>query len=190
MICFDFDGKIKKYNSPEEIIDEFYSKAPGILPEAQGLPRERTTSAIREAVGPGPLCQDDHQQGAGGVQPQKGGHRRRIAREGILAFPQGDKAKAAGDTEDVEDNDEAEVETGASTDYDYLLSMAIWSLTKERIEKLLQQASDKEKELSALLELTPVQIWNSDLGRFLEEWEKDCQEWDNKAMFDSSGKVQ
>ncbi|KAI0277649.1 hypothetical protein BC826DRAFT_1113787 [Russula brevipes] len=39
MICFDFDGKIKKYNSPEEIIDEFYSKAPGILPEAQGLPR-------------------------------------------------------------------------------------------------------------------------------------------------------
>jgi len=26
MICFDFDGKIKKYNSPEEIIEEFYPK--------------------------------------------------------------------------------------------------------------------------------------------------------------------
>jgi DNA topoisomerase-2 len=26
MICFDFEGKIKKYNSPEEIIDEFYPK--------------------------------------------------------------------------------------------------------------------------------------------------------------------
>ena len=24
MVCFDFDGKIKKYNSPEEIIDDFY----------------------------------------------------------------------------------------------------------------------------------------------------------------------
>lgn len=24
MMCFDFDGKIKKYNSPEEIIEEFY----------------------------------------------------------------------------------------------------------------------------------------------------------------------
>lgn len=24
MICFDADGKIKKYNSPEEIIEEFY----------------------------------------------------------------------------------------------------------------------------------------------------------------------
>ncbi len=26
MICFNFDGKIKKYNSPEEIIEEFYPK--------------------------------------------------------------------------------------------------------------------------------------------------------------------
>jgi DNA gyrase/topoisomerase IV subunit A len=26
MICFDFEGKIKKYSSPEEIIDEFYPK--------------------------------------------------------------------------------------------------------------------------------------------------------------------
>ena len=26
MMCFDFDGKIKKYNSPEEISEEFYPK--------------------------------------------------------------------------------------------------------------------------------------------------------------------
>jgi len=26
MICFDFEGKIKKYTSPEEIIEEFYPK--------------------------------------------------------------------------------------------------------------------------------------------------------------------
>lgn len=24
MMCFDFEGKIKKYNSPEEVIEEFY----------------------------------------------------------------------------------------------------------------------------------------------------------------------
>ena len=24
MMCFDFDGKIRKYNSPEEIIEDFY----------------------------------------------------------------------------------------------------------------------------------------------------------------------
>ena len=26
MMCFDFDGKIKKYNTPEEIIEDFYPK--------------------------------------------------------------------------------------------------------------------------------------------------------------------
>jgi DNA topoisomerase-2 len=81
-----------------------------------------------------------------------------------------------------------------------------------QIEKLLQQAADKEKELLALLELTPIQIWNTDLDRFLEEWEvsvqrsvaafslsvymhdiylmrqKACQEWEDKAVVDSSGK--
>lgn len=40
-----------------------------------------------------------------------------------------------------------------------------------QIEKLLQQAADKEKELLVLLELTPIQIWNTDLDRFLEEWD-------------------
>jgi hypothetical protein len=44
-----------------------------------------------------------------------------------------------------------------------------------QIEKLLQQAADKEKELLALLELTPIQIWNTDLDRFLEEWEVSVQ---------------
>jgi hypothetical protein len=31
--------------------------------------------------------------------------------------------------------------------------------------------ADKEKELLALLELAPIQIWNTDLDRFLEEWD-------------------
>jgi DNA topoisomerase-2 len=26
MICFDFDGKIKKYDSPEHVLEEFYPR--------------------------------------------------------------------------------------------------------------------------------------------------------------------
>ena len=104
-------------------------------------------------------------------------------------FPKVAKAKAAGENEDAEE-EEPEVATGTSTDYDYLLGMAIWSLTKEKvrmspscdnrvlknltflqIEKLLQQAADKEAELLALLELTPIKIWNTDLDHFLAEWD-------------------
>jgi DNA topoisomerase-2 len=54
-------------------------------------------------------------------------------------FPKVPKAKAAGETEDAEEgaNDEAEEATtgGTSTDYDYLLGMPIWSLTKEKVRR-------------------------------------------------------
>jgi DNA topoisomerase II len=50
------------------------------------------------------------------------------------------KAKAAGETEesDGEANDEAEAEeasSGTSTDYDNLLAIVIWSLTKEKVRR-------------------------------------------------------
>ena len=55
-------------------------------------------------------------------------------------FPKVAKAKAAGETEDVVEEDEDEEESGSGSksaaglsDYDYLLGMAIWSLTKEKV---------------------------------------------------------
>jgi DNA topoisomerase-2 len=55
-------------------------------------------------------------------------------------FPKVAKAKTTAEGEDAEDNDEAEeagAASGASTDYDYLLSMPIWSLTKEKVRNAL-----------------------------------------------------
>lgn len=51
-------------------------------------------------------------------------------------FPKVTKAKAAGETEDVvnpDEDEEAAEDAPGSTDYDYLLGMAIWSLTKEKV---------------------------------------------------------
>jgi len=54
---------------------------------------------------------------------------------GFRPFPKVSKAKAAGETEEVipdPDEDEAE-EEGTGADFDYLLGMQIWSLTKEKV---------------------------------------------------------
>jgi DNA topoisomerase-2 len=46
-------------------------------------------------------------------------------------FPKTQKAKEAGENEDVmEEQDE-----GKAGDYDYLLGMAIWSLTREKVSR-------------------------------------------------------
>lgn len=81
------------------------------------------------------------------------------------------KIAKAKSTDQEDDEDEEQEEAGADSDFDYLLGMAIWSLTKEKIDKLLQQAGDKEAELLLLLEKTPNDLWNKDLDDFLVEWE-------------------
>lgn len=48
--------------------------------------------------------------------------------------------------------------------------MAIWSLTKERVEKLLQRVGDKEQEIDALIKLSVKDLWNRDLDEFIAEW--------------------
>ena len=48
--------------------------------------------------------------------------------------------------------------------------MAIWSLTNERVEKLLKQIGDKQTEIDELIKLSKEDIWNKDLDDFMEEW--------------------
>lgn len=48
--------------------------------------------------------------------------------------------------------------------------MAIWSLTKERVEKLSKQIGDKEAEIDKTIKLTREDLWNSDLDAFVNEW--------------------
>ena len=57
-------------------------------------------------------------------------------------------------------------------EYDYLLNMNLWSLTYEKIEELLKQKEQKEKELD-ILEKTEVEtLWDNDLNSFEEELDK------------------
>ncbi|KAF7987881.1 hypothetical protein HCN44_003744 [Aphidius gifuensis] len=71
--------------------------------------------------------------------------------------------------EDDENNDETEEinETPDAVDYDYLLGMAMWSLTKEKIDELLKKRDDKKTELDILKSKTPKTIWRDDLDALL-----------------------
>jgi len=93
-----------------------------------------------------------------------------LRKRNFRPFPKIKKAKSAGETEEVVEGEEEE-EQGSNSDYDYLLGMPIWSLTTEKVEKLLKERDQKEIELTALLETTPHQLWDKDLDAFLAEHE-------------------
>lgn len=65
-----------------------------------------------------------------------------------------------------------------TTGYDYLLGMAIWSLTLERVEELKRQNQVKTEELNNLLKLSIEEMWSRDLDAVeaeldaIDEWEE------------------
>ena len=48
--------------------------------------------------------------------------------------------------------------------------MAIWSLTKERVERLQKQIGEKEVEIDTLIKLSKEDLWKRDLDDFINEW--------------------
>ncbi len=64
-----------------------------------------------------------------------------LRRHKFRPFPKSVGAKASGETEPAADGDEEDDEadaSGSSSDFDYLLGMAIWSLTKEKVHSLIE----------------------------------------------------
>jgi DNA gyrase/topoisomerase IV subunit A len=58
-----------------------------------------------------------------------------------------------------------------NSSYDYLLSMAIHSLTKERYEELLKQVSENEVETKRIEAIKPIDMYKSDLKELKKKLE-------------------
>lgn len=56
--------------------------------------------------------------------------------------------------------------------FDYLLGMTMWTLTKEKKDELLRQRDEKVAELKRLQVRTPVSLWKEDLDNLLNELNK------------------
>jgi len=60
--------------------------------------------------------------------------------------------------------------------YKYLTSMPISSVIEENIDKLEKECCLKEKELSAIIKKTEINMWNDELVEFLKQYEIYCRE--------------
>ncbi|KAL8691878.1 MAG: hypothetical protein Q9218_002983 [Villophora microphyllina] len=74
-----------------------------------------------------------------------------------------------------EEENEEDIAIGASS-YDYLLGMPLWSLTKERVDKLEQMIGDRELEIDKLLKMSREDLWKVDLDDFINEWRFQLQD--------------
>ncbi|CAH9108152.1 unnamed protein product [Cuscuta epithymum] len=166
MHLFDSKGVIKKYDTPEQIMEEFfivrlefYAKRKAILLEFLETELLKLDNKVRFILGV--------VRGEIIVSNRKRAELLEELREkGFTPFPK--KAKAVAESsEDAEENEESSSQVAAAnakaSDYDYLLSMAIGTLTLEKVQELCAEKGKLDAEVECMRKATPKSLWMKDL---------------------------
>ncbi|XP_061109573.1 DNA topoisomerase 2-beta isoform X2 [Conger conger] len=77
--------------------------------------------------------------------------------------------------EDADANDsDGSVDSGSSSgpNFNYILGMPLWCLSKEKVEELLKQRDSKKGELNELQRKSSEDLWKQDLAVFIEELDR------------------
>ncbi|QCD95617.1 DNA topoisomerase II [Vigna unguiculata] len=186
MHLFDAEGKIKKYDSPEEILEEFFPlrldyyerRKNYILNNLERLLLV-LDNKVRFILGvvSGEIIVNNRKNADLVIELQQKGFTP-MPRKGKSAEP---VVAGANDEEEQEDDNSTEQETGnleaaKRGDYEYLLAMSIRTLTFESVQKLLAEKAEKEKEFEILKATPSKSMWLRDL----DELEKKLDEIDSK----------
>ncbi|KAG8994735.1 DNA topoisomerase 2 [Tulasnella sp. JGI-2019a] len=178
MMAFDSNLKLRKYTSPEEIIEDFfplrlqyYQKRKDFLCDELRNVWDKLTNQAR-------FVQMIVDKKLVVSRKKKADLVAELHDLQFKPIAKPSKAKAAKGNEPAmmaaagDDDEEEEGTRNVANVFDYLLSMPIWSLTEEKVVKLLRERDAKEEELNVLLMVKPSDIWERELDQLLDEFEK------------------
>ncbi|OMJ19226.1 DNA topoisomerase 2 [Smittium culicis] len=190
MVCFDREGRIKKYDSPEAIITEFYplrlryyQLRKDALIAQLSEEWERLNNRARfvlEIIQKKLVVQNRKRNDIieelfnRGYKPfPKAAKKAVVSSDDPSNKSFGNEDESSGESENESNANNAQKnKLGVSaSDYDYLLSMPIWNLTYEKFEKLNKERDDCQARLDSLLAKSPKYLWSSDLDEFITNWE-------------------
>lgn len=187
MVLFDSKGCLRKYETPEEILKEhfelrlsFYQRRKSYLEGLLGAESSRLENQARfilEKIDNKIVIENKKK-----VDMIRTLQERNYDSDPVKSWKEAQKTAEEEEEERQESNSDSEEEGTSATsaaDYDYLLGMSLWSLTREKKEELLKKRDDKRAELAAIQAKTPSDLWRDDLDIFmtaLDEVEKKEQE--------------
>ncbi|KAE9383266.1 DNA topoisomerase II [Gymnopus androsaceus JB14] len=133
MICFNLDGKIRKYDSPEAILEEFYPARLAYYQKRKDHLSGEMSKVLDRLNNQARFIQMIVDRKLSVSARKKADIVVDLKAHNFTPFPK-KKAGAKEDEAEGENEDEEEAEVAGSTsDYDYLLNMPIYSLTKEKV---------------------------------------------------------
>lgn len=155
MVCFDSEGKIKKYDSPLQVITDFYNTRLRYY----GIRKEHRLNTIKEEL-------------------NKLENRVRFVKEVISGRLKINNRPSNDLIRELEDMKFDNIDN-----FEYLLGMKISSLTKEKVEKLLKECEEKRVEFETLFKKSTYDLWKEDLDKFEVAYKKVLE--DETAEYDA-----
>uniref|UniRef100_A0A3Q2U469 DNA topoisomerase 2 n=1 Tax=Fundulus heteroclitus TaxID=8078 RepID=A0A3Q2U469_FUNHE len=175
MVLFDQVGSLKKYESVQDIFKDFFELRMkyyvlrkdwlvGML-GAESSKLSNQARFILEKIQGTLVIENKPKKELIRMLQQMG-----YDSDPVKAWKQA-QGKNEEELEDVEEEG-TEKEDNSGPDYNYLLSMPMWFLTKEKKEELCRQRDNKLTELNTLMKKAPADLWRADLAAFSEELER------------------
>merc|ERR1719369_2737496 len=190
MVLFDHLGCLKKYETVEQIMKEFYDLRLSMY-EKRKKYMEGTLGAEASMLSNRARFILEKCDGTLKIENKKKKVMiDELTRSGYDSDPvKAWKKSQANHQEEEEGENEDEDEPkekddGKGPDYDYLLGMPMWNLTQEKKDKICKQRHTKNTELKKLKATTINTMWTKDLDEFiakLDEVEKQEKKEINEA---------
>ncbi|KAJ3222418.1 DNA topoisomerase 2 [Clydaea vesicula] len=162
MVCFDAEGRIQKYDTTESILKEFFSlrlqfyqRRKAYMLEQLAQEWTKLDNKVRFVL--------EIIEGTLIISNRK--------KADIISELKKKKYTAILKVKDLQKDAPEDLESQGDNGYDYLLSMPIWSLTLEKVQKLIDEKNQKDTEVLLLTKQTPQDLWRTDLDHFLQKWE-------------------
>ncbi|CAJ1382282.1 unnamed protein product [Effrenium voratum] len=168
MYLFDAKGKLKKYESPEEILRDFAEVRLGMYEKRKA---HRMGQLMAEAAVLSEKARFIRLILDGQLQVEDRANAQVCADMRQLGLRTKQELEAGEDEEMPRKRrklKEERVDLAGSEGYAYLLKLKLWSLTEEKVAKLMQQLELQRRQLDELKATTLQQLWERDLVK-LEE---------------------
>ncbi|XP_034561189.1 DNA topoisomerase 2-beta isoform X2 [Notolabrus celidotus] len=182
MVLFDQMGCLKRYDSVQDILREFfelrlhyYKLRKDWMLGSLGAEASKLSNQARfvlEKIGGKITIENKSKRELIRMLVQKG-----FESDPVVAWTKAQEKALEEDPEDANDNgndSDSSVDSNSTSgpNFNYILNMPLWCLSKEKVDDLLKQRDQKRSELNDLQRKDPEDLWKEDLAVFIEELDK------------------
>ncbi|KAJ1892411.1 DNA topoisomerase 2, partial [Kickxella alabastrina] len=183
MVCFDREGRLRRYATPEEIIEDFYPLRLRYYQLRKENMAEKLGHDLQMANNRARFVMEIIEKKLIVNNRKRADIIKELRDRGYASMPKAIKPVVAGDPDS-----EQGANADQPSDYDYLLVMPIWNLTQEKVEKLLKEKDGIQKKLEYLLTRTPINLWSDDLEEVEKKWNVMVEEYEKRLIDDENNR--